>query len=323
MKKRIITGCVMAVILLPLVFIPKCLPALEVVFIIFAGFALWELLHMYETRKEIPLFIKILCYFLMYLLFLSIVSSIPFCKGTLIYDAVEWIGLKLNIPIVVSIIVLLLLSCLVFFEQDANDIGKYFLAIFYVGSCFASLISLRAFGARFIVYILIITMGTDIFALVFGMLFGKHKMAPRISPKKTWEGAVGGTCIATIAGSLFIIFYPEIALIWPDNDSIPFFTGIFDFSTLNGVTYVILVIVMTIFLSMCSQVGDLIASKLKRTYGIKDYSQIFPGHGGVLDRFDSLLFAAPMFILFIQLMYQIIPNIKTDVVANILGVLMK
>lgn len=321
MKKRIITGCVMAVILLPLVFIPKLLPVLEVVFIIFAGFALWEILHMYETKKEIPLFIKILCYFLMYLLFFSIVSSIPFCKGTVIYDMVEYVGLKLNIPIVVSIVVLALLSCLVFFEQDANDIGKYFLAIFYVGSCFASLVSLRAFGARFIVYILIITICTDVFALVFGMLFGKHKMAPRISPKKTWEGAVGGTFVAAIFGSLFIIFYPEIALIWPDNESMPFFTSIFDFSSINEVSFVILVIITTILLSICSQIGDLIASKLKRTYGIKDYSQIFPGHGGVLDRFDSLLFTAPMFILFIQLMYQIFPNIQTDILVNVLGVI--
>lgn len=322
MKKRIITAIVLAGVLLPLVFIPVLLPVLEIIFLIFAGIALWEMLHMYETRKEIPIGMKIICFLLMYLLFFAIISSIPMCNDTLTGKTLQKLNFKLDIPIVTSIIILTLLSSLVFLEQDANDIGKYFLAIFYVGGCFSSLVSLRGLGARFIVYILLITVCTDIFALVFGLLFGKHKMAPRISPKKTWEGAIGGTTVATIIGSIFAIFYPIFAEFWPGNTSMPFFTDVFDFSSINKVALVFFIIFITLAMSIFSQVGDLIASKLKRTYGIKDFSNVFPGHGGVLDRFDSLIFAAPMFILAIQLLYHIFPNLEvvnTDVAITLIS----
>jgi len=108
----------------------------------------------------------------------------------------------------------------------------------------------------------------DTFAYVFGRLFGKHKMAPEISPKKTWEGALGGT--------LFTI--GMVALLGPWA----FHTSLF-VNVLLGVV-----------LSAAGQAGDLFESALKRWSGAKDSSQVFPGHGGVLDRLDSLFLAGPL-----------------------------
>lgn len=118
---------------------------------------------------------------------------------------------------------------------------------------------------------------TDIFAQLSGMLFGKHKLCPNISPKKTIEGAVGGTVVASILviGLMFLLNYIF-------KDSIDFL--------INQPYKIILLILSIITISILGQIGDLVASKIKREFEIKDFSSIFPGHGGVLDRFDSFIF---------------------------------
>jgi phosphatidate cytidylyltransferase len=127
-------------------------------------------------------------------------------------------------------------------------------------------------------------------------------MCPHISPHKTWEGSVGGTIIATVIGTCFALFYGKMFgnVFGPEKATTllheaPFINVQF-LARLNQVEIVFILFAMTLFTSIVSQLGDLVASKLKRTYEIKDYGNIFPGHGGVLDRFDSALFAA-MFIL--------------------------
>ncbi len=115
--------------------------------------------------------------------------------------------------------------------------------------------------------IFIIAWSTDTFAYFTGLLFGKHKLAPIISPKKTIEGAIGGILGCAVSTFVFsIIFIPEITTI----------------SILFGILG-----------SIISQLGDLNASMIKRSNGIKDFGYIIPGHGGILDRFDSILFTAP------------------------------
>ena len=144
---------------------------------------------------------------------------------------------------------------------------------------------------RFIIYIVLVCVFTDIFALVFGIRFGKHKLCPTISPKKTWEGAIGGTVCATIAGSLFAILYHYFGHYFvPAAEPIRFFEGIFNIEGIPGAIMVITIIILTIFVSIGSQVGDLVCSKFKRTYDIKDFSNFLPGHGGILDRIDALFF---------------------------------
>ncbi|MDE6656409.1 MAG: phosphatidate cytidylyltransferase, partial [Anaeroplasmataceae bacterium] len=159
-------------------------------------------------------------------------------------------------------------------------------------------------GMRFIIYMILITICTDIFALVFGMNFGKHKMCPTISPKKTWEGAIGGTAVAVIIASLFAIFYHKFGhyfVVDVNVKPIRFFEGVFDVDKMPVVALVFFIIFLSIMISIASQIGDLICSKFKRTYGIKDFSQVFPGHGGILDRFDSTLFASIVFLCFLTI----------------------
>ncbi len=114
---------------------------------------------------------------------------------------------------------------------------------------------------------------SDTFAYVFGRLFGKHKMAPEISPKKTWEGAAGGTLMTV----LFVLWLGPWAF------SLPVWATV----------------LVGILLSVAGQMGDLFESALKRWAGAKDSSRLFPGHGGVLDRLDSLFFAGPMLAVFL------------------------
>ena len=109
---------------------------------------------------------------------------------------------------------------------------------------------------------------TDIFAYFSGMLFGKHKLIPEVSPKKTVEGSIGGTLFCILS---FIVFGLVVDGFFSMNANFVFLA------------------VSALAVSILAQVGDLIMSVIKRQYGVKDYGKIFPGHGGVLDRFDSIL----------------------------------
>lgn len=134
---------------------------------------------------------------------------------------------------------------------------------------------IRNSSLSYFVYLILITILTDTYALFGGKLIGKHHMIKEISPSKTWEGALVGTAFATFASS---VFYHTI--INPD---------------LN-ICYIIL---LSLLLSIISQFGDLLFSSIKRYFGKKDFSNLIPGHGGILDRLDSIIFVSLgfMFIL--------------------------
>lgn len=123
---------------------------------------------------------------------------------------------------------------------------------------------------------------SDVFAYFVGVLFGKHKIVPHISPKKTWEGCVGGAVFSTILVTLYSVFI-----------LLPTLNTKFSF-----VAYVIASAAAGLLLSVFSQLGDWFASALKRWVGIKDFGDILPGHGGVLDRFDSAFFTLPIALAF-------------------------
>ena len=130
-----------------------------------------------------------------------------------------------------------------------------------------------------LIYVVLGTIMNDIGAYFVGLLFGKHKMNERISPKKTWEGFVGGVVLSLIASITFALIVAAIG-----KPILP----IFDLSHLY------FVIIISILLPLIADVGDFVFSSVKRSFGVKDFSQILPGHGGVLDRIDSLIFAAAL-----------------------------
>ncbi len=134
----------------------------------------------------------------------------------------------------------------------------------------------KTYGIAMIIFCLLCSWLTDTGAYFAGTLFGKHKLSPRISPKKTIEGAIGGVVVC-------------IALTWAIAYLCTSIFGIIDGYTVKVGNLIIL----TAICSIISMIGDLSFSVVKRTYGVKDYGNIMPGHGGVLDRFDSFMFVAP------------------------------
>ena len=131
-------------------------------------------------------------------------------------------------------------------------------------------------AARLVTFVLVVTM-SDTGGLIGGVLFGKHPMAPMISPKKSWEGFAGSMVFGVAAGAMAIFVL-----------DVPFWVGI----------------ILGVCLVAVGTCGDLIESMIKRDIGIKDMSSFLPGHGGVMDRLDSLLVAAPVAWL---IMYILVP----------------
>ncbi len=122
---------------------------------------------------------------------------------------------------------------------------------------------------------------TDTFAYFTGVAFGKHKIVPHISPKKTWEGCIGGSIFCAVA----VTVYSCLVIYKVDNIE------------MGMVRYGIIMFLLGILISVMSQLGDWFCSVIKRRTGIKDFSNIFPGHGGMLDRFDSAFFTLPTALL--------------------------
>lgn len=146
--------------------------------------------------------------------------------------------------------------------------------LFYVGYFSFHIILIDQTPYSILIWLVVLTaFGTDIFAYFTGYLFGKHKLCPSISPKKTKEGAIGGVFGSVILSLAFIL------IVQPDL-------------LIHG-------LVIGVLGSIISQFGDLTASIIKRKIGIKDYGNLIPGHGGVLDRFDSVLFTAPFVYYYI------------------------
>lgn len=157
-----------------------------------------------------------------------------------------------------------------------------FIGIYYISFLLGHILLFNniLYGEYFIWFVFLIAFSTDTFAYFTGLYLGRKKLCPNISPKKTIEGSIGG-----ILGSLLIcVFY-----------------GIYLNNLLGSDILLRHFIVMGVLASIISQFGDLTASLIKRNFGIKDFGKIFPGHGGILDRFDSIIFTAPIVYYYINI----------------------
>ena len=194
-----------------------------------------------------------------------------------------------NFAIFISVIVMFLLILMVFTypKYTIVDLSLTLFAPLYVGLLISFIMLLREaeYGSFFVWLIFISAWGSDTCAYFTGSLIGKHKLAPVLSPKKTIEGAIGGAIGAGLLAILYTYTYTCFAVA-PMRSNIWLIGGI--------------VVVSAIL----SQIGDLAASAIKRTLGVKDFGYIFPGHGGVLDRFDSILFVAPFIVIALQFMSE-------------------
>ncbi len=256
MKQRIITAIVLAIILIPCVLLGG-LPFNILAFVV-GLFTSYELIHICEPKSK-PYMYLISAIFVLYGLFIE--------KGLMISN--EFI----------IILLILLLICHIFDESVSFlRTAYYFISIVIVSMGLHMIYQLRTtYGFDYIMLLVFATFGCDTGAYFTGVTFGKHKLCPRLSPKKSIEGSIGGI----ILGSILAISY-----------------GLFMNLNLTLMQLVIIVFVLTI----TGQIGDLTFSSMKRTFNIKDFSQILPGHGGLLDRFDSLLFNSMVFGLLLSLL---------------------
>ena len=182
-----------------------------------------------------------------------------------------------------AVIYALFLLVYMIFNHDKisfDETASLLFQTLYVSVLFAHIILVRklTYGNYFIWFIFITAWLSDTAAYAVGLRYGRNKLIPEISPKKTVEGAIGGL----VGCVVFNLIYGAVCSIAFDL-SVNFFA----------------LIMMSVFAGIMSQLGDLSASCIKREYNLKDYSNMLPGHGGILDRFDSVLFVAPTIYYFV------------------------
>lgn len=254
LKQRVITAVVALIIFIPIVFLGGTL--IEIAALALAVVAMSEVLIMKRILLVTP-------------------EAIISILGTLFLVAPKsWmhdLPSQINTSFVSLIFAIALMVRVVFSKNRFNfdDAGVLTLTMLYIGFGFNMFVQARTVGLGMLMYLLLTVWSTDSGAYLVGRKIGKTKLAPQISPNKTWEGSIGGTIVAVIVGIIFSV------------------TGLIHYGILAT-------ILMTLFLSIAGQLGDLVESSLKRYYGVKDSGRILPGHGGILDRFDSLLLVLPM-----------------------------
>ena len=253
MKERIITAICILAVALPLIYfggIWFTLLGLGA-----TAVAAFEMVNMHNTVVPTPKWIG----FLIVLSTLGIVF-VP--------------GIWLSLAIFTSCVALLFIFY-AFKIADSRTLGFYMITLMYIGFTFRALLMLRQHGLILFFFSIITVILTDSMAYFSGRLFGRRKLAPTISPKKTVEGAIGGW----LTGCVFALLFGHF---------------------LNLFTDTWILVSISVILPILSQIGDLIASAFKRKYKIKDYGNLFPGHGGVMDRVDSQLLAALLIYIVIE-----------------------
>lgn len=306
MKKRIITGSILMAILIPLIVIDhQIYPIVGILFlivgIILSMIASYEMMNMfykqYPSLKILRYIVPIFSGILIYTIYLATTKGLDISDLSTASFVYHFL-----VVVVLMMFIILSFSIIIFTKSSsAFDMMSVVITLVYCGLIMGYVISIRYLetfpirpgainlvfrGGRSFAYLYSIVLGTDTFAYLFGIKFGKHKLCPEISPKKTTEGALAGLIFGSLlgVGAVFL----------------------FKIGNPTSVKETWIIILGSLFISMVIsvsvQIGDLVASKIKRTYEIKDFGKLFPGHGGVLDRFDSLIFSGTVFYIIVQLM---------------------
>lgn len=204
------------------------------------------------------------------------------------YYVILWaagsVALLLGLPFLLAFLMALMAVYVFTFPRHrTEEVLAAFFGVFYVPVMLSCLYVIRNMNHGMLLFwlVFISAWGCDTCAYAVGMLFGKHRLAPVLSPKKSIEGAVGGIIGAALLGFLY---------------------GRFVYAGRTGEDLGALLAGCSAVGAAVSQIGDLAASAIKRNHDVKDYGNLIPGHGGILDRFDSVIFTAPGLLLFLMLM---------------------
>lgn len=265
MKTRVISAAVIFLILVPIFIAGGTIFDITIWLIGLLG--LKEFLDIKETKKQIPASIKLISYILF-----TLIVLISIAENDFVYS--------MDYRLITGLFVSLLLPVTLYHENGIYSVNDAFYligGIFFLGVSFHLLTVLRSMGLTYLIYLFVITVITDTYAYFGGLLIGRNKLIEAVSPKKTIEGMI----IGTIFGVLFGVTYYHVVID----------------STLS----LSIVTSMTLFLSILGQFGDLVFSSIKRYFGKKDFSNLIPGHGGILDRFDSIIFVVLGFMFFLTI----------------------
>ena len=261
MKKRLISAFVILLIFIPLLLLGG------IYYTVFGSIlgilAIWEVINL---EKKIPNYMRIITYFVGLFLILYNYKYFDFYSFY-------------SFPVVIIVAFIYILSIIInknCKKYDYRDALWLMTVAFLMGIFFNSFIKIRLLGVLPVLYCFVVSCMTDTFAYIGGTVFGKNKLCKDISPNKTVEGSIIGSIMGTVIGTTFY----HLAI-----------------GNINIYTLILLSFILTI---VC-QIGDLFFSSIKRYYGIKDYSNLIPGHGGILDRLDSTLFVILGFLVYISI----------------------
>lgn len=276
MKKRLISGIILVALLIAFV-VPggKLLWAGTLAISVIGLFELYRVEQIHRSLLGVVGYIGTILYYGMLFLYGSSAGS--------------------NIHIILFVGILLAMMCVYVFAfptYKAEQVMGAFFGQIYVSVMLSYIYMTRIqTGGAFLVWLIFLSAwGNDTCAYCVGMLIGRHKMSPKLSPKKSIEGAIGGVVGAAALGAIFgAVFAGQLS-------------GALPRPTLDCA-------IICSAGALISIVGDLAASAIKRDHGIKDYSNLIPGHGGILDRFDSVIFVAPVIYAMIYLLNHGVMNL--------------
>lgn len=265
MKKRVLSASLMLIVFIPLLIIGGNLFNFGVYLVSLLG--LREFISIKNEKKYVPSFIKFISYIILTLLILT-------------NSQLKQLTFSIDYRVLAALFISYLLPTVLYHDREKYSVNDAFYLIggvLFLGISMSLMILIRSTSLALLIYIFLIAIITDTYAYIVGSLIGKHKMLEVISPKKTWEGMIGGTIFAVAFGTVYYYLF------------------------VSATTPIYVIAIVTLFLSILAQYGDLVFSAIKRYFGKKDFSNLIAGHGGVLDRLDSVIFVLLGFIFFMFL----------------------
>jgi len=276
--KRAISGAVYIILLLS-----SILYSTESFFILFGIFltiSLFEFCNLIKVNKLIPVISGT-----------SLFLLITFLSN---YDRNKTVDISTLDSILLATTLLISIKCILFLfdnkNQEISSLSKYLYLLGYITLPFVFITKIsfgvNDYNPKIIIGLFILIWTNDTFAYIVGKSLGKHKLFEKISPKKTIEGFFGGLIFAIFAGYLISSYLIKPSAQFSDKS-------------------ILIWMVIAAIVGVIGTIGDLIESKFKRVAGVKDSGKIMPGHGGVLDRLDSVIFVAPFIFLFYKILYYV------------------
>ena len=281
-KTRYIVGLFCAALAVTLLVLIET-PMMGIFVVIFSAMACYEICHVAGMQNKAMIWVA-----------MPVAAAVP---ALLEYRVFERLNLPILLPLLAYFFLLVILMLANFDKTKFTDILIALLASIIVPGAMISVVLMRnlvqisnsVWEKNLVVFLIFFAFCcawlTDTFAFLVGVNFGKTKLCPKVSPKKSVEGAVGALILTSAANAGFAWMFNEFFL-------------------QNHTINIPVLFALSIPLCAISMIGDLTASVFKRNFGAKDFGKIFPGHGGVMDRFDSYLFVAPAMLGLLQLQYH-------------------